>query len=220
MLAYEALGPSLRVARGRKTGQRMTRKKRDTGKKRASILDAAAAEFVRVGYDRASMDEIAVLAAASKRTVYNHFGSKAVLFREVLDRFMAQSHALKKIPYDSHRSLRTQLDEFAAAMLEPTRNPIWLGLMKVIASDPTLVGIALAHTEAQADTLAAWLQAAHDDGRLQVAQPAFAAAALWAMFSGAFLMPAIFAAPLPEAHAVAMRDELVAMFLARHAPPS
>ena len=38
----------------------------------------------------------------------------------------------------------------------------------------------------------------------------------WVMLSGAFLMPAIFAAPVPERRAEAIQDELVGMFLAHY----
>jgi AcrR family transcriptional regulator len=40
--------------------------------------------FARDGYARASIDAIAVEAAVSTRTIYNHFGDKAGLFRQVI----------------------------------------------------------------------------------------------------------------------------------------
>ncbi|HTK06414.1 MAG TPA: TetR/AcrR family transcriptional regulator [Ktedonobacteraceae bacterium] len=49
------------------------------------ILWAAKYVFLHYGYEGTSMDEIAAAADASKRTVYNHFGSKEVLFREVIN---------------------------------------------------------------------------------------------------------------------------------------
>ena len=51
--------------------------------KRKTILDAAMAAFRDDGYESASMDRIAELAGASKRTVYNHFGSKEALFQAI-----------------------------------------------------------------------------------------------------------------------------------------
>ena len=54
--------------------------------KRDIILDAATMAFRDEGYECTSMDRIAELAGASKRTVYNHFGSKEALFQAVVER--------------------------------------------------------------------------------------------------------------------------------------
>lgn len=52
---------------------------KDLGK-RAAILDAARQMFVALGYEGASMDQIAATAGVSKLTVYSHFGDKEALF--------------------------------------------------------------------------------------------------------------------------------------------
>lgn len=52
--------------------------------KRAAILDAAYRVFAREGYERASIDEIAADAGVAKPTIYNHFGGKEELFRQVI----------------------------------------------------------------------------------------------------------------------------------------
>jgi AcrR family transcriptional regulator len=52
--------------------------------KRAAILDAAYRVFAREGYERASIDEIAADAGVAKPTIYNHFGAKEELFRQVV----------------------------------------------------------------------------------------------------------------------------------------
>jgi TetR/AcrR family transcriptional regulator, mexJK operon transcriptional repressor len=61
------------------------RRRRSEGKK-AAILDAAEALFITEGYDRTSMDAIAVRATVSKRTVYDHFADKETVFLRVLER--------------------------------------------------------------------------------------------------------------------------------------
>src|SRR5690606_14243315 len=50
--------------------------------KRAAILDAAVRMFTRLGFEGASMDQIAAEAGVSKLTVYSHFGDKEALFGE------------------------------------------------------------------------------------------------------------------------------------------
>ena len=48
--------------------------------KRRLILDGARAVFAELGYERATVDQIAARAGVSKATVYNHFQDKKALF--------------------------------------------------------------------------------------------------------------------------------------------
>jgi TetR/AcrR family transcriptional regulator of autoinduction and epiphytic fitness len=190
------------------------------GSKRDEILRAAQATFVSEGYASASMDRIAEVAGASKRTVYNYFPSKETLFHEVLSQVMAESLALEQVSYDPARSLEAQLGQFADSKLAFTANPAWLGMMRVIAgmliSDPELVKAIVERSQDKQDFLVSWLRAATEDGRLSVADPKLAADAFWAMVSGAFFWPAVFGVPAGAAEASALRTELVRMFLARY----
>lgn len=52
--------------------------------KRAAILEAAYRVFARDGYERTSVDDIAAEAGVAKPTIYNHFGGKEELFRQVI----------------------------------------------------------------------------------------------------------------------------------------
>jgi AcrR family transcriptional regulator len=58
---------------------------RAAGPTRQKILDAAYRLFRRKGFSRVSMNEIAVGAALTKRTLYHHFESKDVLLAAVLE---------------------------------------------------------------------------------------------------------------------------------------
>ena len=82
--------------------------KRDTSRKRNTILDAASAVFREEGFEATSMDRIAERAGASKRTVYNHFPSKDALFEAVMARFLSEIATLKQIAYDPDRDLEEQ----------------------------------------------------------------------------------------------------------------
>jgi len=55
-----------------------------TEAKRDAIVGVAAAVFGEMGFERASMDEIAARTGASKATVYGYFGSKQELFLAVI----------------------------------------------------------------------------------------------------------------------------------------
>lgn len=194
--------------------------KRDTSKKRETILDAAAAVFVNEGYESSSMDKIAEVAGASKRTVYNHFASKEELFSEVLHRFMQEAFGLKQIAYDSAQRLEVQLGKFADAKMAISQNPSWLGLMKVTTGvftrNPQLAQEIMSKANNEEDTLVSWLTAATKDGRLQVKKPVLAANAFWAGVGGAFFWPAIFYAPMKEKDANELKKELIELFLAKY----
>ena len=51
---------------------------------RAVIVEAASAHFLEHGYLTANLDDIAEAAGVSKRTIYNNYGDKEQLFREIL----------------------------------------------------------------------------------------------------------------------------------------
>ncbi len=53
--------------------------------KTAAIIDAARQTFLARGFDAASMDQIALIAGVSKRTVYNRFRSKEELFGAAIE---------------------------------------------------------------------------------------------------------------------------------------
>lgn len=60
----------------------MTRRGEDL---RVHILWTAKEAFLELGFERASMDEVAARAQTSKRSLYAHFGSKEKLFLAVVD---------------------------------------------------------------------------------------------------------------------------------------
>src|SRR5688572_572815 len=52
--------------------------------KQQAVLAAAFTVFAREGYAQARVDEIAAEARVAKATVYNHFGDKETVFRQVV----------------------------------------------------------------------------------------------------------------------------------------
>lgn len=195
--------------------------KRDTSKKRHEILDAAVREFQAEGYDSTSMDRIAESAGASKRTVYNHFASKELLFQAAFDRLKDELQELQSIPYDPERGLAEQLGDFVDAKRAVASNPAWLGLMKVATAvfiaNPDMARETMARLAEEEDRLVSWLRDAAADGRMSVEDPARAAQVFWAMVSGGFFWPSLYLGPLDEEAAVPLKEEMVALFMARYA---
>ena len=194
--------------------------KRDTSRKRHEILDAAVREFQAVGYENTSMDRIAESAGASKRTVYNHFASKERLFQAAFDRLKDELQELKSISYDPERGLTEQLGEFVDAKRAVAENPAWLGLMKVATAvfiaNPDMARDTMARMAEEEDRLVSWLQDATADGRMGVENPTRAAQVFWAMVSGGFYWPSLYLGPVTGEEAVALREDMVALFIARY----
>lgn len=77
-----------------------SRPRRDTAndprriRTRAAIVEAATSLFLEKGYRGTSLDDIAALAAVSKRTVYNNFADKDRLFTEIIGGVAASAEAL------------------------------------------------------------------------------------------------------------------------------
>ena len=70
------------------------------GDRRQDILEAAIAVFVRYGYRKTSMDEVARAAGLSRQGLYLYFRSKKVLFREGVSHLLATSAAAARAALD------------------------------------------------------------------------------------------------------------------------
>jgi len=125
--------------RGRpQPGPRAGRARRGLGRRpgpatddsRQRIFAAAANEFAARGFAGASVDRIAAAAGFNKAMIYYHFGSKAVLYRDILrDMFdavgaaVAAAAASSAAPADK---IRQFIDAFATeAEARPLFPPIW-----------------------------------------------------------------------------------------------
>ncbi|HSN84097.1 MAG TPA: TetR/AcrR family transcriptional regulator [Polyangiales bacterium] len=190
--------------------------------KRQAILDAATTAFRDEGFDCTSMDRIAELAGASKRTVYNHFESKEALFQAVVGRLFDQGAALEQVVWDPDRPLEHQLADFARTKMLRSEDPASLCLMRValgvFIKHPELVQAVMARSAAEQRTLVRWLRSAVEAGRLDVPDAELAASVFWAMAGGAFFWPQLIEGRLDEERRDALMREVVDTFLARYRP--
>lgn len=197
-----------------------TVKKRDTSRKRESILNGAIEVFTEMGYDNASMDKIADIAGVSKRTVYNHFLNKENLFQEVVAKFLAEQQILKQIDYDPAKSLEDQLTAFANAELFLINSPSRLGLSRVLTSvfirDIDYARMTRAKYASPHEPFIKWLLAAHEDNKLQIDNPSLAARVFYAMIEGALTWPALFQQGVITENVKPLIDELLRTFITRY----
>ena len=195
-------------------------RKRDTTKKRESILSGAAQAFTEMGYDQASMDRIAEIAGVSKRTVYNHFSTKENLFQEVIAWFLGEQRELKRIDYDPAIAMEEQLKAFANAELFLINSPSRLGLSRVLTSvfirDIDYARKTTAKYASPHEPLIKWLTAAREDDKLRIDDPILAARVFYAMIEGAFTWPALFQQGLSMEAVKPLMDELIDMFIKKY----
>lgn len=107
-------------------------------RKRRAIFDAAEAVFLRDGFARASMDEVAQLSGVSKQTIYNHFGSKEDLFIALVSWMSASAGETVrpeplKLPEGS--DLAGYLEEYAVRQLTVVLDPRLLRLRRLVIGE-------------------------------------------------------------------------------------
>ena len=192
--------------------------------KRETILQAAIAAFRDEGFECTSMDRIAELAGASKRTVYNHFESKEALFRAVVARLFEESMALKEVAWDPARPLEDQLADFVRAKTLLSEDKAALCLTRVVLGvymrRPELMQEVVARAAEDETALADWLRQAHDAGRLSVPDPALAAHMFGKMTAGVLFWPQLLDGQMEAEERETLTREVVATFLARYRPVS
>lgn len=197
-----------------------------TDRKRRAILDAAAEQFRTLGFEATSMDSIAANAGVSKRTVYNHFPSKELLFEETLVQLFESSAADLDLKYRSDVSLREQLSELMTIKLRALADQNFLDLARVAIGDamhaPERARPIIARLSQREEGVTVWIRAAMADGRLKAGDPLFAATLLQGQVKALAFWPqvAMGAPPLaPELHAPLV-DAAVSMFLSYFAEPT
>jgi AcrR family transcriptional regulator len=84
--------------------------------KRRQILDGARKVFMDLGFDGASMGEIARAAQVSKGTLYVYFADKSALFEAILEQEALQ-HGQVVFNFDPARDAETTLKDFGQAYI-------------------------------------------------------------------------------------------------------
>lgn len=204
----------------------MTAPTRLTDRKRSAILAAAAEQFRTHGYENASVDSIAALAEVSKRTVYNHFPSKDVLFAETIMHMFESSAGMLELGYRPDLGLREQLEELMREKMRSLGDRDFLDLARVAIGEaihaPERTLPILARLNELEEGVTRWIRAAQEDGRLKPGDPAFAAHALQGQVKTFAFWPqiAMGAAPLAPDEQERVIDAAVSMFLAYFAADS
>ena len=190
--------------------------------KRRQILDGAHKLFLDLGFDAASMGEIARAAGVSKGTLYVYFADKNRLFEAILeDEALEQGKVA--FNFDSSRDPETMLAEFGRAYVALLCRPgggSWIRTVMAIAERMPEVGRrfydnVIAHTTAR---LAGYLDARVATGELRIEDRTLAASQFMMNCQASLFLPFVFqAAPAPSAERTAqVVESATQMFLAAY----
>jgi AcrR family transcriptional regulator len=190
--------------------------------KRRQILDGARKVFMDLGFDGASMNEIARSAGVSKGTLYVYFADKNRLFEAIVeDEALEQGKVV--FNFDSSRDPETTLREFGQAYIVLLCRPgggSWIRTVMAIAERMPDVGRRYYANvlEKTINRLAEYLKAHVAPGDLAIDDCQLAASQFLMMCQAALFLPFVFqAAPAPSAERIAeVVESATRMFLAAY----
>ena len=194
----------------------------DDSSKRRQILDGARAVFMDLGFDGASMGEIAHAAGVSKGTLYVYFADKNRLFEAIVEQeCFEQGRAV--FNFDPSRDPETTLSEFGRAFIQVLCRPQGgssLRTVMAIAERMPEVGRRF-YEEVIAMTigrLTAYLDSQCAAGALAIDDTTLAASQFMEMCKATLFLPYIFqAAPAPSPEQIAEPvDSATRVFLAAY----
>jgi AcrR family transcriptional regulator len=97
--------------------------------RRQRILGAAALWFAKDGFARTRIDDVAASAGVSRALVYNHFGSKEELARQVCDHLLDDWSSAVDRALEQAQSARDALSAWLRVNLSEERRPLLTALV-------------------------------------------------------------------------------------------
>jgi AcrR family transcriptional regulator len=194
----------------------------DDSSKRRQILDGASKVFMNLGFDGASMGEIARAAGVSKGTLYVYFADKNRLFEAIVEEEVLDQQKFA-FNLDPERDAATTLREFGKAYIELLCRPRGGSAVRTvmaIAERMPDVGRrfydnVIAHAIGK---LAGYLDARVAVGELKIEDRNLAASQFMMTCQASLFLPFVFqAAPAPSAErTVQVVESATRMFLAAY----
>ena len=190
--------------------------------KRRQILDGARKVFMDLGFDGASMGEIARAAQVSKGTLYVYFADKCALFEAILEQEALQ-HGQVVFNFDPARDAETTLKEFGRAYIHllcrPGGGSAIRTVMAIAERMPDVGRRYYARVlDKTINRLSIYLKARVASGDLEIEDCDLAASQFMELCKASLFLPFVFqAAPAPsEERMTAVVDSATRMFLAAY----
>jgi AcrR family transcriptional regulator len=190
--------------------------------KRRQILDGARKVFMDLGFDGASMGEIARAAAVSKGTLYVYFADKTALFEAILEQEAFQ-YGQVVFNFDPARDVETTLKDFGQGYIHLLCRPgggSAIRTVMAIAERMPDVGrrYYLRVLDQTINRLSDYLKAHVASGDLEIDDCDLAASQFMELSKASLFLPFVFqAAPPPSEERMAeVVDSATRMFLAAY----
>jgi len=187
------------------------------GTSRDAIVHAAERLFLQRGFGAVSMDDLAEAAGVARRTLYNQFGSKEEIFREMLARVSGQlEHALPP-GVETSGDVEDVLRLIAQAILNLHQQPDYLGFLRMVAADsrqfPWIAEALASVMDPQTERLQRYLAYMTALGILDCRNPVLAAHQFMGMLNDISLWPWMMARESLPISAEEVVEETIGMFL-------
>ena len=190
--------------------------------KRRQILDGARKVFMDLGFDGASMGEIARAAQVSKGTLYVYFADKCALFEAILEQEALQ-HGQVAFNFDPARDVETTLKDFGRAynrlLCRPGGGSAIRTVMAIAERMPDLGRRYYARVlDRSINRLSDYLKAHAAAGDLDIDDCDLAASQFMELCKASLFLPFVFqAAPAPSEERMSeVVDSATRMFLAAY----
>jgi AcrR family transcriptional regulator len=160
-----------------------------TDAKRDEIIEIARKTFLDLGYERASMAEIASRLGGSKATLYGYFPSKEALFLAIVSKLAEQyvSPAIQRLEDSAGEDMREALQRFGEQFLEVICDAEAVAAFRVVMSEAAHSDIGESFYETgprrTIEAVGRYLAGAMDRKQLRRSDPEIAAQHLTALIA-------------------------------------
>lgn len=169
-----------------------------------AILKAANALFLRDGFEKTSMDAIALKAGVTKQTVYSHFQNKEQLFTRMISDLCMQHVHPKSEPSRVKKPFDSLLYEIGMALLTLITSPEGMAATRLVIAEagryPKIAKLYYENgTQRIMQLLAAFLDEQNARGTVNIPDTSSAASYFFALLKGQyFLRMTLGVPPIPS----------------------
>ncbi len=199
--------------------------RKKTEEKRQAIVDAAFRVFMEVGFDQASMSDIAARSGASKATLYNYFSSKEEMFAEIMSGTAADEIRDAFAQLKATGPIADTLIVFGEHYLNAILQPSILAIRRLAIGEGNRSDLGCAFYERGPKIgwgmLTEFIAEAMEAGKLKRANPDVAAAHLHALYEAECVELCLFGVPvdISRARISEIIARAVAVFMAAYGTP-